>query len=91
MPTESQVGEMEVSFTDLADERIFIDPKNKFSMYLWMSSMGHGSSPVSIEKLAPGKFLIKDIFFIMPGPWEIHFELKEEEKLVDEIIYSLTI
>jgi hypothetical protein len=90
-PTESQFGEMEVRFTDLADERIFIHPENEFHLYLWMSSMGHGSSPVTIEKLSEGKFLVKDVFFIMPGPWEIHFQLKEGEKVVEELIHSLTI
>lgn len=44
-------------------------------VYLWMPSMGHGSAPVSIIDLGNGQFNIEQVYFVMPGAWEIRFEI----------------
>ena len=47
--------------------------------------MGHGSSPV---KIAPGSvagvFSATEVFFVMPGEWEIWIQLKEGTKVFDQ-------
>lgn len=65
-------------------EYVDLDPKD-VSVIPWMPSMGHGSSPVTIEETKPGVFRAKEIFFIMPGPWEIKFKLEEEINVVEKI------
>lgn len=44
-------------------------------VYLWMPDMGHGSSPTTIEKVAPGLYRISRLEFIMAGAWELRVEL----------------
>lgn len=39
---------------------------------LWMdmgSGHGHGSAPVSVQRLNTDHFLVKEAFFVMPGVW----------------------
>jgi len=91
LPSESVYGTMEVTFSAVNDPRQEISPIHELSVFLWMPSMGHGSSPVNIEEIRPGKFKVSQIYFIMPGSWEIKFQLKEKEKLIEELVYSLTI
>jgi hypothetical protein len=38
--------------------------------------MGHGSAPVKITPQAPGVYEVSDVFFIMPGDWEIQIQLR---------------
>lgn len=52
---------------------------------LWMPSMGHGSSPVTVQRLDVGTYLVEDVFFSMPGDWEIEVDLTNESGTVDTI------
>ena len=61
----------------------------ELKVVLWMPSMGHGSVPVQIEKLSVGLYRIKNIFFIMPGEWDLHFQLFENGTKVDEATQRL--
>jgi hypothetical protein len=39
---------------------------------LWMdmgSGQGHGSSPVSIVSFGNGRYQVRDVYFVMKGPW----------------------
>ena len=45
-----------------------------FGVKLWMPGMG-GSFPVTLEKIADGVFLASEVFFTMPGYWDIHFQV----------------
>ena len=65
-------------------------PKNLF-VFLWMPTMGHGSSPVKIKKLDNGEYEISDVQFIMPGKWEIKFQLKDGAQVFDETVVTLSI
>lgn len=42
---------------------------NNISVDLWMPSMGHGSSPVTITQVGVNKYQIQQAYFIMPGQW----------------------
>lgn len=47
------------------------DIEGEIEVELWMSSMGHGSTPVTIEKLDIGTYRVGEVFFPMTGKWEI--------------------
>lgn len=69
----------------------YIDPTNTLSVVLWMPSMGHGSSPVTIEKIETGVYRIRRIYFIMPGDWEVRVFLKNGTATVDQATVSLVL
>lgn len=58
---------------------------------LWMPTMGHGSAPVTIRKIPEEKdfFEVDDIYFIMPGLWEIKVSILKEDKVIKEKVISL--
>lgn len=90
-PSESTYGEMTLHFVDPSDETRFIDPKSDPFIVLWMPSMGHGSSPVTIERIDVGRYKASEIFFIMPGAWDIRYQLKSGTDVVEEKIQKITL
>lgn len=69
----------------------FIDPDKNLHIFLWMPSMGHGSAPVKIKKLAAGEYEVSDVHFIMGGKWEVKFQLKDGNSVYDESVLSLSL
>ncbi|WII71622.1 serine protease spb1 [Bdellovibrio sp. 22V] len=63
----------------------------ELSALLWMPSMGHGSAPVKIEKLDETHYRITNIYFIMPGDWEVRLYLKKNSQTVDELFIPLMV
>lgn len=64
------------------------------SVVLWMPSMGHGSAPVEVERVAPGLYHATRVLFIMPGDWEIRIQLKDtavghENEVKDQVSISV--
>lgn len=62
---------------------------------LWMPGMGHGSSPVKVAQETEtdgegtarpltGRYLAREVYFSMPGHWEIWLQLKDGNKSVIE-------
>ncbi|MFM6929244.1 MAG: FixH family protein [Bdellovibrio sp.] len=74
-----------------ADNGPYVDPIKTLSVILWMPSMGHGSSPVTIEKIETGVFRVRRVYFIMPGEWEIRTFLKNGATVVDQATVNLTL
>lgn len=70
---------------------IAVDPAFPPSVLLWMPGMGHGSTTTSTSRLDLGTFRASNVFFIMPGEWEIKFQLKNENGVQDEVTVSVTI
>jgi len=58
------------------------------TVFLWMPSMGHGSSPVTIKKLGVGVYDISDVYFIMDGDWHIKIQLRMGSQILDELYFS---
>jgi len=58
---------------------------------LWMPSMGHGSSPVELEKIDSGTYRASRVFFSMPGEWEIRIEVKNGAALADQAVLNITL
>ncbi|WP_413557373.1 FixH family protein [Bdellovibrio sp. HCB209] len=67
----------------------YLDPSSTLSVILWMPSMGHGSSPVTIEKIQDGVYRVRRVFFIMPGDWEVRVFLKNGTTTVGQATVSL--
>ncbi|MCB0393996.1 MAG: FixH family protein [Bdellovibrionales bacterium] len=38
---------------------------------LWMPEHGHGSSPTTVNSIELGSYEVSDVYFIMPGFWEV--------------------
>jgi len=60
-----------------------IEAPGTFKVTPFMPSMGHGSSPTQIERVldeqgrvVTGSYLVKNIYFTMPGDWEVKVKLK---------------
>jgi hypothetical protein len=62
-----------------------------FAVFLWMPSMGHGSSPVAITKLATGIYDISKVYFIMDGEWQIRVQLKAGSTVLEELNFTYTL
>ena len=65
---------------------------------LWMPAMGHGSSPVKVEKakdssgnVIPGIFQGTNVYFITPGDWEVRIQLKQGSTVKEEAILAIHI
>jgi hypothetical protein len=68
----------ELSFSPSSDgfsKSIYYAPENHVYVCLWMGIHGHGSVPVTLTELEPGRYRVSDIEFIMLGPWEVRIFL----------------
>ena len=93
--TEDDGGVMKLQFwsaTEGSKDGPYITPAGSPHVYLWMPEHGHGSSPVQVqaatnEQGAPlaGEYRVSDLFFIMPGAWDIHVQLKDNGSVMDEV------
>ena len=90
-PTSETFGSMLLTFTDKDQPERIISPKNDPTVVLWMTSMGHGSSPVTMERIEDGRYRASNIYFIMPGPWDIKYQLTDGPTVVEEVIENITI
>lgn len=92
-PTDTTYGSLELKIFYVSTENqtlVPVDPDDEVSLLLWMPSMGHGSTPTTVQRTDTGHFLFSNIFFIMPGEWELKFQLKSGSSVTDEVIISLT-
>ena len=71
--------------------KIASDIPTDFKIFLWMPSMGHGSSPVTIKKIATGIYDVTDVYFIMDGDWQIKVQLKTGTSILEELNFSYSI
>lgn len=56
---------------------------------LWMPSMGHGSTPTATTRIDIGTYRASNVFFVMPGEWEIRFQVKTGNEIKDAAQISL--
>lgn len=61
-----------------------LDSQELPQLILWMPSMGHGSTPTAIQRLDVGTYRASDVFFIMPGEWDLRFQIKSGTEVNDE-------
>jgi hypothetical protein len=70
---------------------IEVDLQSKPNVVLWMPSMGHGSTPTETSRMDQGTYQSKNVFFIMPGEWEMRFQIKNDTEVIDEVVIPLVI
>jgi nitrogen fixation protein FixH len=89
-PTETTFGSFIFSFVDTDTHTSIAPPKaDTVKVVLWMPSMGHGSSPVTVEKVSDGVYRASHVFFSMGGDWDIRFQLFTNGEKTDETTLSL--
>lgn len=71
------------------DSPVETDFASRPTVVLWMPSMGHGSSPTEVHRLDVGTYRATNVFFIMPGEWEIRFRAKDGGGVDDEAVAAL--
>lgn len=91
LPTNNDTGSFHLLFYQQNNTSVRLDPPYTLAVQLWMPSMGHGSSPVKIQKRDTGIFDVTNVFFVMPGEWEIRIQIKNGSSLVDQAIQKITI
>lgn len=69
----------------------YTTPSQKVFAQLWMPSMGHGSSPITLTSKSSGIYKATKVFFVMPGDWEIRVKLFKGTTLVEQSQQPLTI
>lgn len=101
MPADGDKGEFTLRFWSQesgTENGPYIDPGHAVFVKLWMSSMGHGSSPVRTTQardsggiVVPGVFDVTDVYFVMPGAWQIIVQLKQDAQVIDQAAYDVEI
>ena len=59
---------------------------SKITAELWMPAMGHGSSPITSTELGPLSWQMTEVYFIMPGHWQVKLHLQLADGQTDEAI-----
>lgn len=94
IPTDTESGQIILKtfrLNQLDQTPVEVDMPSVPKVILWMPSMGHGSTPTTTEPIDTGTYLIHNVFFVMPGQWQIKFQIKNEDTLIDEAIVDLAI
>ncbi len=68
-----------------------VDFAGAVEVVLWMPSMGHGSSPVTVVQLDVGTYRASNVFFIMKGDWEIRIQVKDGNEIKDQAIIPISL
>lgn len=63
-------------------EPVMVTPAQmKVDLWMYMGNHGgHGSAPVVVTEQSPGVYLVSNVYFIMPGRWNIRFFVENEQK-----------
>lgn len=101
MPTDSDKGEFTLRFWDAeqsSESGPYVDPAQTVFVKLWMPSMGHGSSPVTTAPskdagglAIPGVYSVTEVFFVMPGAWQVIVQLKQNGLVFDQAALDVEI
>ena len=70
---------------------IQLDAQELPQLVLWMPSMGHGSTPSVVQRLDVGTYRATEVFFIMPGEWDLKFQIKTGSEVTDEALVQIVL
>jgi hypothetical protein len=94
---DASESEMQVEWHDATTHAI-AEPTFEFTVELMMPSMGHGSSPVRIERALDssgqpilGTFNVSEMYFTMPGAWDVEVKIKDSKGLEETKAWSVDI
>lgn len=97
-PATGRANAFTLRFWDLktgSESGPYITPAQAPFVRLWMPSMGHGSRPVVISSAReggaelPGVFRVEQVFFSMPGDWDVQVQLRSGSQVADQAVLSL--
>ncbi|MEO5971119.1 MAG: hypothetical protein ABIQ95_14415, partial [Bdellovibrionia bacterium] len=98
-PKEGETGAFTLRFWKLGEGNIsgpYSEPTLPVFVRLWMPSMGHGSSPVSLSPsldsngvIIPGVYEVTQVYFVMRGKWEIQVQLQNKSQVVEQANFSI--
>lgn len=94
LPTENDFGSflLKIGRANQADgSPLPLEQGAEPAVVLWMPSMGHGSSPVKVERVDVGTYRVSDVFFTMPGDWEIRVRRADEGSAPEETALAIRI
>lgn len=73
----------------LSKDSTLSEPSDKMlGAYLWMGSMGHGSSPIVVSKLGTGIYQLTEMYFTMTGDWQLHLTLNQNSSIQDNVEFK---
>lgn len=87
LKTPSSTDAAEFTLELSGDTALFDD----VSILLWMRSMGHGSAPVKIQKISATQYHVTNVYFIMPGDWDVRLTLKKAGQNIDQLFVALMV
>lgn len=93
-PTPSEAGSLIVKLfrpNNLDGSPVLVTPEASLMLLLWMPSMNHGSTPTLTQEIDIGTFRIQEVFFIMPGEWDLRFQLQVKDQIQDEVRVEIRI
>lgn len=76
-------------FNHLDQTPVEVDLAQVPQVILWMPGMGHGSTPTQTTRMDLGTYRVSQVYFVMPGEWEIRFQVKNGSEVVDAAQVSL--
>lgn len=89
-PLVSDYSTLSLHWRSGVDHQIIAAPGN-FSVELFMPSMGHGSSPTTVEAQNDGSYKVSGVFFSMPGDWLVKVVLNEADGVQETQAFTLLI
>lgn len=92
MPTEEKFGSfiLKIGHPNSADRTpVLQDIEGDVAVVLWMPSMGHGSSPITVERIDVGTYRASKVFFTMPGDWEIRVQRKSGGLILEQAALAI--
>lgn len=93
LPTTEETGTLLVSVTgpEASGLPVTRELDGELRAQLWMPGMNHGSTPTEVDRLGPGLYRVREVYFIMPGAWEIRLQVWRDGELRDEGVFALEI
>ena len=86
-PTDEEFGSFILRTGQSSNDPEDVD--GNLAVVLWMPSMGHGSSPVTVERIAKGTYRASKVFFTMPGDWEIRIQRKVGGRVAEQTAIAI--
>ncbi|MGZ3773877.1 MAG: FixH family protein [Pseudobdellovibrionaceae bacterium] len=92
IPSDSEYGSFDLKFFEAERPQVAVNPGHEVGITLWMPKMGHGSGPVKITNVSEGIYKIDQVYFVMPGQWQIRIQLKGAgaDSVIDQVIQEYT-
>jgi hypothetical protein len=73
-----------------------VEPGRPLEVSLWMPSMGHGSAPTQVQRsidssgqVELGVYVIRNLYFLMSGDWEVRFAVTHPDGQIETQVWSI--